>query len=66
MGPRSVAALESVHGLIDAIDVYLIDHNPGPKPFVWAALADDMLAKVVRAPQPLRERVAATEASRTR
>ena len=39
----------SVHDLIDAIDVYLIEHNRDPKPFVWTKSADDILAKVLRA-----------------
>jgi transposase len=51
----------SVHDLIDAIDVYLIDHNQEPKPFIWTATANDILAKVLRAQKTLRERVAALE-----
>jgi len=39
----------SVHDLIDAIDVYLSEHNRDPKPFVWTKNADDILAKVLRA-----------------
>jgi len=39
----------SVSDLLGAIDVYLIEHNRAPKPFVWTANADDILAKVARA-----------------
>jgi transposase len=53
----------SVHDLIDAIDVYLIDHNLDPKPFIWTAKADDILAKVTRAQQALREQIARQEAA---
>jgi transposase len=43
----------SVSDLIEAIDVYLIEHNRKPKPFVWTANADDILAKVARARETL-------------
>jgi len=39
----------SVHDLIDAIDVYLIENNRAPRPFVWTKSADDILSKVLRA-----------------
>ena len=53
----------SVHDLIDAIDGYLLDHNQAPKPFIWTANADDILAKVVRAQETLRARIAAAQAT---
>jgi len=40
---------KSVDGLIKAIDGYMAQHNQDPKPFVWTAKADDILAKVERA-----------------
>lgn len=49
----------SVHDLIDAIDAYLVEHNRAPKPFIWTASAKDILAKVVRAQEALRLRIAA-------
>jgi hypothetical protein len=39
----------SINDLIDAIDVYLVDHNRDPKPFIWTKDANDILAKVTRA-----------------
>lgn len=39
----------SVPDLMDAIDVYLIEHNKAPKPFIWTKSAADILAKVTRA-----------------
>jgi phage-related protein len=36
----------SVPDLIAAIDAYLQAHNGNPKPFVWTATAEDILAKV--------------------
>jgi len=39
----SVAELEL------AIDLYIANHNVHPKPFIWAATASDILAKVTRA-----------------
>jgi len=39
----------SVSDLIEAIDVYMIENNRDPKPFVWTKSADDILAKVLRA-----------------
>jgi transposase len=38
----------SVPDLIAAIEAYLKAHNDDPKPFVWTATADDILAKVRR------------------
>jgi transposase len=38
----------SVPDLIAKIEDYLAAHNNDPKPFVWTATADDILAKVVR------------------
>lgn len=38
----------SVPDLIAAIEAYLDVHNDDPKPFVWTATADDILAKVAR------------------
>ena len=34
--------------LIASIEAYLDAHNENPKPFVWTATADDILAKVAR------------------
>ena len=39
----------SVPELIEAIDSYVIEHNRDPKPFVWTAKAEQILAKVKRA-----------------
>jgi transposase len=38
----------SVPDLIAAIEAYLMAHNDDPKPFIWTATADDILAKVRR------------------
>ncbi len=38
----------SVPDLIASIETYLNAHNDNPKPFVWTATADDILAKVAR------------------
>jgi transposase/transcriptional regulator with XRE-family HTH domain len=38
----------SVPDLIAAIEAYLDAHNNDPKPFVWTATADDILAKIAR------------------
>ena len=38
----------SVPELIDAIDAFLAAHNDDPKPFVWTASADAILAKLSR------------------
>lgn len=39
---------KSVPQLIDAIYAYVDHHNADPKPFVWTATADDIIAKVSR------------------
>ena len=39
----------SVPELIEAIDAYIAEHNRDPKPFVWMAKAEQILAKVKRA-----------------
>ena len=39
----------SVPELIGAIDAYIEEHNRDPKPFIWTAKADEILAKVRRA-----------------
>jgi len=41
-------AFHSVPDLIAAIQTYLDAHNNDPKPFVWTATAEDILAKVAR------------------
>lgn len=51
----------SVRDLEDAIDVYLIEHNRNPKPFIWTASAKDILAKVLRAHEALQARLAVLE-----
>lgn len=38
----------SVPDLITAIEEYLAAHNDNPKPFIWTATADEILAKVGR------------------
>ncbi len=38
----------SVPDLIAKIEEYLTAHNTDPKPFVWTATADDILAKIAR------------------
>ena len=44
---RSVPELEA------AIHTYIENHNASPKPFIWTASANDILAKVTRARQAL-------------
>jgi transposase len=39
----------SVLELIEALDEYVDQHNDCPKPFIWTAKANDILAKVMRA-----------------
>jgi transposase len=39
----------SVDELEQAITQYIEHHNKNPKPFIWTASADDILAKVTRA-----------------
>jgi transposase len=41
-------AFHSVPDLITAIEAYLDAHNNDPKPFIWTATAEDILAKVAR------------------
>jgi transposase len=41
-------AFHSVPDLIAAIEAYLDAHNNDPKPFIWTATADEILAKVAR------------------
>ena len=48
----------SVGDLIDAIALYLIEHNRKPKPFIWTKSANDILAKVVRARAALQAQIA--------
>ena len=38
----------SVNDLITAIEAYLKVNNDNPKPFVWTATAEQILAKVAR------------------
>ena len=38
----------SVPDLISAIEAYMAAHNNDPKPFIWTATAEDILAKVAR------------------
>ena len=46
-------AFKSVAELEVAIHDYLEQHNADPKPFVWTAIADDILKKVARGRQAL-------------
>lgn len=39
----------SVLELIEALDLFVDQHNKNPKPFIWTATAKDILAKVMRA-----------------
>ena len=39
----------SVPDLITAIETYIEHHNTDPKPFVWTAKAEDIIAKYRRA-----------------
>lgn len=43
------AVFRSVPELTTAIEGYIAVHNQTPKPFVWAAKANDILQKVIRA-----------------
>jgi transposase len=43
------AAFHSVRHLIDTIMDYVEQHNDNPKPFVWTAKAEEILAKVAHA-----------------
>lgn len=42
-------SFKSVAELIEAIESYIGSHNENPRPFVWTAAADEILAKVGRA-----------------
>ncbi|MFN9298094.1 MAG: IS630 family transposase, partial [Acidobacteriota bacterium] len=42
--------------LIEALDEYVDHHNAEPKPFIWTAKAQDILAKVMRAQSTLNKR----------
>lgn len=44
---------KSVPELEAAIQTYIANHNASPKPFIWTASANDILAKVTRARQAL-------------
>lgn len=46
----------SVLELIEALDDYVDHHNLEPKPFIWTAKAQDILAKVMRARTTLNNR----------
>jgi len=46
----------SVLELIEALDGYVDHHNEEPKPFIWTASAQDILAKVMRAQSALNKR----------
>lgn len=46
-------AFPSVDRLIQAIEGYINEHNLDPKPFIWTALAKDVLEKVKRARKAL-------------
>lgn len=39
----------SVTDLVAAIEAYIQQHNNNPKPFVWTAKAEDIIAKYRRA-----------------
>jgi hypothetical protein len=47
----------SVPDLIAAIETYLDAHNNNPKPFLWTATAEDILAKVARGRVALQQEV---------
>jgi transposase len=48
-------SFNSVPTLIAAIEDYLAAHNDDPKPFVWTATAESILAKVARAREALQQ-----------
>ena len=48
-------SFNSVPNLITAIEDYLSAHNDDPKPFVWTATAESILAKVARAREALQQ-----------
>jgi hypothetical protein len=41
--------IRSVFELIVALDAYVDQHSENPKPFIWTAKANEILAKVLRA-----------------
>ena len=47
----------SVDELVAAIESYIAQHNDEPKPFIWTASANDVLAKVRRARAAVDERI---------
>ncbi len=47
---------KSLPDLVTALENYLIQHNKEPKPFIWTAIAKDILAKVTRARKKLAKR----------
>ncbi len=51
----------SVPHLIDAIGTWVAHWNTNPKPFVWHAAAEDILAKVRRSRETLSQVKAATD-----
>jgi len=55
----------SVSDLMDAIDVYLVEHNRAPKPFIWTKSAADILAKVTRARAALEQHVLRLQEARS-
>jgi hypothetical protein len=46
--PACTSGLHSINELITAIEDYLKATNDNPKPFVWTATAEQILAKVAR------------------
>jgi transposase len=54
----------SVQDLVDAIDVYIIENNRKPTPFIWKKTAEDILAKVLRARTALETEVKRLEEAR--
>jgi hypothetical protein len=45
---RSWGVFHSVPDLVASIQEYIDAHNDGPKPYVWTAAAESILAKVAR------------------
>jgi len=45
---------KSVDDLVTAIELYVLEHNETPKPFVWTKSARDILEKVMRAKAKLK------------
>ena len=48
-------SFSSVPGLIEAIEEFIKESNRDPKPFVWTARAEDILAKIERCRRRLEE-----------